>query len=74
MAQAQTSIEPEASSSRTQTQAEKAEIFKRLHPDEYLERFLAQGYRPDGRTVDGWRDVSINTGKLNSNINSLFIC
>lgn len=55
---------PEASGSRPQTQAEKAEVFKRLHPDEYLDRFLAQGYRPDGRKVDGWRDVSINIGML----------
>lgn len=53
---------PEAGSSRSQTQAEKAEVFKRLHPDEYLGRFLAQGYRPDGRKVDGWRDVSVNIG------------
>lgn len=59
----ETMATPEASGSRPQTQAERAEVFKRLHPDEYLERFLAQGYRPDGRRVDGWRDVSINIGE-----------
>jgi exosome complex component RRP43 len=40
----------------------RAEVFKRLHPDEYISRFLAQGYRPDGRKLDGWRDVSVNVG------------
>jgi exosome complex component RRP43 len=40
----------------------RAEVFKRLHPDEYISRFLAQGYRPDGRKLNGWRDVSVNVG------------
>lgn len=43
--------------------ATQAAVFKRLHPDQYLQRFLAQGYRPDGRKVSAWRDVSINVGE-----------
>jgi hypothetical protein len=43
-----------------------SQTFRRLHPSAYLERFLAEGYRPDGRkVVDGegaWRGVSVNTG------------
>jgi hypothetical protein len=53
----------------------KAAIFQRLHPRVYLERFLAEDVRPDGRAigcaVEGvgvkgeiWRDVSINVGML----------
>ncbi|ORY35877.1 ribosomal protein S5 domain 2-type protein [Naematelia encephala] len=37
-----------------------AAVFSRLHPDQYLSRFLSKGFRPDGRTVRDWRDVSIN--------------
>lgn len=50
----------------------KAAIFQRLHPRVYLERFLAEGVRPDGRALgclvdkaeekEIWRDVSINVG------------
>ena len=36
--------------------------FQRLHPRAYLERFLAEGIRLDGREDDGWRSVSVNTG------------
>lgn len=39
-----------------------AETFRRLHPRAYLERFLAEGFRPDGREVGDWRDVSVNVG------------
>ncbi|KAF9516830.1 hypothetical protein BS47DRAFT_1390417 [Hydnum rufescens UP504] len=38
--------------------------FQRLHPRTYLERFLAEGIRPDGREDDGWRPVSVNTGSI----------
>jgi len=54
----------------------KAAIFQRLHPRVYLERFLAEDVRPDGRSlgvVDNhagsvigegsiWREVSVNVG------------
>jgi len=37
-------------------------VFQRLHPRAYLERFLAEGIRPDGREPAAWRDVSANVG------------
>ena len=40
----------------------KAEVFRRLHPRAYLERFLAEGVRPDARTALDFRDVSVNAG------------
>ncbi|KAJ3529558.1 hypothetical protein NMY22_g8956 [Coprinellus aureogranulatus] len=45
-------------------EALQASIFQRLHPRAYLERFLAEGFRPDGRALDVWREVSVNTGAL----------
>ncbi|WWC92051.1 uncharacterized protein L201_007005 [Kwoniella dendrophila CBS 6074] len=43
-----------------------AEVFKKLHPSQYLSRFLTKGYRPDGRKIKGWRDVSINVGSIST--------
>lgn len=44
-------------------------LFRSLFPQPYLERFISEGVRPDGRPVgdqvaaaDSWRDVSVNTG------------
>ena len=37
--------------------------YKRLHPKSYFSRYVSKGYRPDGRKLVGWRDVSINTGE-----------
>ncbi|KDE05761.1 hypothetical protein MVLG_03852 [Microbotryum lychnidis-dioicae p1A1 Lamole] len=43
-------------------------LFKRLHPKPYLERFLQERLRPDGRPLDhehaAWRDASINIGSI----------
>ena len=61
-------VENEAGPSTTTTPGERAEVFKRLHPDEYISRFLAEGYRPDGRKLNGWRDVSVNIGMRLDNI------
>jgi hypothetical protein len=55
-------VENEAGPSTPTTAGERAEVFKRLHPDEYISRFLGEGYRPDGRKLNGWRDVSVNIG------------
>ncbi|KAF7327752.1 Semialdhyde-dh domain-containing protein [Mycena kentingensis (nom. inval.)] len=44
----------------------KAAVFQRLHPRTYLERFIAESYRPDGRQFDGWRDVSVNVGSIST--------
>ncbi|TEB32278.1 ribosomal protein S5 domain 2-like protein [Coprinellus micaceus] len=49
-----------------ENEALQASIFQRLHPRAYLERFLAEGFRPDGRTLEGWRDVSVNTGSIST--------
>ncbi|KZV92881.1 hypothetical protein EXIGLDRAFT_646790 [Exidia glandulosa HHB12029] len=43
-----------------------ASIFQRLHPKAYLERFLAAGFRADGRRTDDWRELSVNTGSINT--------
>jgi hypothetical protein len=40
----------------------KAATFQRLHPRLYLERFLAEGVRPDGRTTDDFRALAVNAG------------
>ncbi|KAG6844360.1 hypothetical protein H0H87_007541 [Tephrocybe sp. NHM501043] len=42
----------------------KAAIFQRLHPRIYLERFLAENIRPDGRVLDTWRNVNVNVGSI----------
>ncbi|KAJ7650295.1 ribosomal protein S5 domain 2-type protein [Roridomyces roridus] len=44
----------------------KASIFQRLHPRAYLERFVAENIRPDGRAFDAWRDVSVNVGSIST--------
>ncbi|GAA5984434.1 hypothetical protein JCM11641_000136 [Rhodosporidiobolus odoratus] len=48
-------------------------LFKRLHPKPYLERFVGEGLRPDGRPTgaqakenDAWRDVSVNIGSVST--------
>ncbi|WWC65487.1 uncharacterized protein I303_108105 [Kwoniella dejecticola CBS 10117] len=46
--------------------AASAEVFKKLHPSQYLSRFLNKGYRPDGRKLKAWRDVSINVGSVST--------
>ncbi|KAM5542397.1 hypothetical protein V8D89_003856 [Ganoderma adspersum] len=44
----------------------KALTFQRLHPKTYLERFLAENVRPDGREFDEWRDISVNVGSIST--------
>ncbi|THV03522.1 hypothetical protein K435DRAFT_827094 [Dendrothele bispora CBS 962.96] len=44
----------------------KAAIFQRLHPRTYLERFLAEGVRPDGRDLDEWRSIELNVGSIST--------
>ncbi|KAK2464837.1 hypothetical protein APHAL10511_003136 [Amanita phalloides] len=44
----------------------RAAIFQRLHPRVYLERFVAEDVRPDGRRFDEWRDISINIGSIST--------
>ncbi|TDL30067.1 hypothetical protein BD410DRAFT_811430 [Rickenella mellea] len=40
--------------------------FQRLHPRAYLERFISEGFRPDGRTSDDWRETSLNVGSIST--------
>ena len=49
-------------SSSAEQDALKALTFQRLHPKTYLERFIAENVRPDGRNLDEWRDISVNVG------------
>ncbi|KAM0751657.1 hypothetical protein T439DRAFT_324852 [Meredithblackwellia eburnea MCA 4105] len=59
-----------SSSSSTLTPA----LFKRLHPRPYLEKFVSEGIRPDGRLVTPsqgtdeavWRDLSVNVGSIST--------
>ena len=56
---------PSSSSSsapNSEQDALKALTFQRLHPKTYLERFLAENVRPDGRDLGEWRDISLNVG------------
>ncbi|KAJ3824880.1 ribosomal protein S5 domain 2-type protein [Lentinula raphanica] len=57
------------SSHVAQKEANKAAIFQRLHPRIYLERFLEEKIRPDGRSIaqndegeNAWRNVEVNVG------------
>ncbi|KAI1795008.1 ribosomal protein S5 domain 2-like protein [Ganoderma leucocontextum] len=52
--------------SATELDALKALTFQRLHPKTYLERFLAENVRPDGREFDEWRDISVNVGSIST--------
>ncbi|TCD64232.1 hypothetical protein EIP91_004334 [Steccherinum ochraceum] len=60
----------EPSTSKQASDAEeialKAATFRRLHPKLYLERFLAENVRPDGRAFGEWRDVSLNVGSIST--------
>ncbi|RDB19987.1 Exosome complex component RRP43 [Hypsizygus marmoreus] len=68
-----TTTNPASSSSlsKPEQDALKASIFQRLHPRVYLERFLAENVRPDGRSLgcnadSAWRDVSVNVGSIST--------
>ena len=43
-----------------------AHIFQRLHPKAYLERFLAEQLRPDGRETTEWRDIFVHVGSIST--------
>ncbi|KAG6841291.1 hypothetical protein C0991_012461 [Blastosporella zonata] len=44
----------------------KAAVFQRLHPRVYIERFLSENVRTDGRVLDAWRDVNVNVGSIST--------
>ncbi|OCH94510.1 hypothetical protein OBBRIDRAFT_769588 [Obba rivulosa] len=62
MAAATTSL----SASTSAEDALRAQTFQRLHPKAYLERFLEENIRPDGRELDEWRDVSVHMGSIST--------
>jgi exosome complex component RRP43 len=42
------------------------DIFQRLHPKAYLERFLAEQLRPDGREAADWRDIFVHVSSIST--------
>ncbi|KAI9346002.1 ribosomal protein S5 domain 2-type protein [Zopfochytrium polystomum] len=50
-----------------------ASTFQKLHPAEYMRRFLAKGLRPDGRTLEAFRKVKISQGSLSSPYGSALV-
>ncbi|KAG8852346.1 hypothetical protein FRB96_008692 [Tulasnella sp. 330] len=58
--------QPSASHGSISSSALDASTFQRLHPRAYLERFLAEGIRPDGRESEEWRQVSVNVGSIST--------
>ncbi|KAF8492919.1 ribosomal protein S5 domain 2-type protein [Gautieria morchelliformis] len=55
-----------ASSSQLSQSKIDPSVFQRLHPRAYLERFLSEGIRPDGRDPGAWRGVSVNVGSIST--------
>ncbi|KZT70290.1 hypothetical protein DAEQUDRAFT_744783 [Daedalea quercina L-15889] len=55
-----------ASTSKAEQDVLRAATFQRLHPRVYLERFLAENVRPDGREFHEWREVSVNVGSIST--------
>ncbi|GAA6048109.1 hypothetical protein JCM3770_000195 [Rhodotorula araucariae] len=63
--------QPGPSASAASTSNLTPALFKRLFPRPYLERFLAERIRPDGRSavtadLECWRDASVNTGSVST--------
>jgi len=52
--------------SSTPSEAVRVATFQRLHPKTYLERFLEENVRPDGREFLEFRDCSINVGSIST--------
>lgn len=50
-----------------------AQAFRRLYPDLYLQRFLDDGIRPDGRTLGRWRATTIGLGTITSTDGSALV-
>ncbi|KZT37493.1 hypothetical protein SISSUDRAFT_1071149 [Sistotremastrum suecicum HHB10207 ss-3] len=49
---------------QSQTSIHEASTYQRLHPRAYLEKFLEEGMRTDGRKTSDWRDVQ--TGSIST--------
>ena len=60
--------EASSSTEAAEQEALKVSTFRRLHPRVYLERFLAEGVRPDGREFDESREVTVNVGPYDTDV------
>lgn len=49
------------------------EVFRKVHPQEYLKRFLANNVRPDGRSPSTARNVKITTGSIGTAVGSAMV-
>jgi exosome complex component RRP43 len=54
----------------TSSQQNEISTFQRLHPRAYLERFLAEGIRPDAREPNTFRNLDVNVGKSEQHFGS----
>ena len=43
-----------------------AEVFKAVHPAEFLRRFVESGVRPDGRALAGFRHTTVSAGAVST--------
>ena len=41
-----------------------SQAFEKLYPQEFLQRFLAKGLRPDGRGLTSARDVTVHVSPI----------
>ena len=48
----------------------RAASFEAVHPEDYYQRFIAQGIRPDGRTLGGCRALSVSAGHVSTAVGS----
>jgi exosome complex component RRP43 len=55
-----------ASEQQQQQQQLQADAFKRLYPEHFFARFVAEGLRPDGRALGVARPVSVGPGAVSS--------
>ncbi|KAJ3997607.1 ribosomal protein S5 domain 2-type protein [Lentinula boryana] len=69
-----------SSLSAAEREAIKAATFQRLHPRIYLERFLEEKIRPDGRSTaeniedpNAWRNVEVNVGSITTALGSALV-
>ncbi|KDR77342.1 hypothetical protein GALMADRAFT_66688 [Galerina marginata CBS 339.88] len=52
--------------SQEEQDALRASVFQRLHPRLYLERYIEEDVRPDGRAFGEWRGVFCNVGSIST--------
>lgn len=49
------------------------EVFRKVHPREYLKRFLVNDVRPDGRSPSSARKVNVSTGSIGTAVGSAML-